>query len=146
MKDDLVESMKVVLADTFSLYLRAHNYHWNVEGKNFVQLHDFFGDLYGELHGAIDPIAENIRKLGAYAPGSLERFKQLTTLDEELNVPDDHIMVARLSIENDKVMLSLRNAYTKAEEMNEIGLSNFLQDRYDIHAKYRWMLNSIIKG
>lgn len=146
MKDDLVESMKVVLADTFSLYLRAHNYHWNVEGKNFVQLHDFFGDLYGELHGAIDPIAENIRKLGAYAPGSLERFKQLTTLDEELNVPDDHMMVARLSMENDKVMASLRKAYMKAEAMSEIGLSNFLQDRYDVHAKYRWMLNSIIKG
>lgn len=146
MMEELVESMKVVLADTFCLYLRAHNYHWNVEGKNFPQLHEFFGELYEELHGAIDPIAENIRKLNAYAPGSMERFKQLTTLDEELNVPDDHMMVVRLAMENDKVMTSLRNAYEKAEINKEIGLSNFLQDRYDIHAKHKWMLNSIIKG
>ena len=76
--ETLIEMMRKVLADTFAMYLKAHNYHWNVEGSNFPQYHDFFGNLYQELHGAVDPIAEEIRALDAYVPGSLSRFLELT--------------------------------------------------------------------
>ena len=85
--DTLVEMMRKVLADTFAMYLKAHNYHWNVEGPNFPQYHEFFGNLYEELHGAIDPIAEQIRALDAYAPGSFSRYMELSDIQDELNVP-----------------------------------------------------------
>ena len=80
--ETLQEIMKKVLADTFALYLKAHNYHWNVEGINFPQYHEFFGNLYEELHGAVDPIAEEIRSLDTYAPGSFTRFMELTEIEE----------------------------------------------------------------
>lgn len=145
MNDILVEKLKIVLADTFVMYLKTQFYHWNVEGSNFIQYHDFFKDIYEELQSATDLIAENIRKLGAYAPGSLERYMQLKTVNEELNVPPSYIMISRLLETNDGVMKSLMNAYEIAEETKCIGLSNFLQDRYDIHSKYKWMMNSLLK-
>ena len=71
MDDSLIDQAKKVLADTFVMYMKAHSYHWNVIGPDFPQLHDFFGNLYEELHGAIDPLAEHIRALDAFAPGTL---------------------------------------------------------------------------
>lgn len=146
MKNDLVEKMKVVLADTFTMYLKAQHYHWNVEGPNFSEYHDFFGALYEELHGAVDAVAENIRKLGAYAPGSMERLMQLKTVDEDINIPPAHVMMSRLLETNERVMATIKEAYRSAEENDEIGLSNYLQDRYDVHCKHKWMINAYLKG
>jgi len=143
--ESLVEQMKVVLADTFAMYLKAHNYHWNVEGMNFPQYHEFLGNLYEELHGAVDPIAEHIRALDAYAPGSLTRFRELSSISDSMTPPPTMIMMANLYGDNEIVMASLKAAYQSAETIGEIGLSNFIQDRYDIHKKHAWMLRSIIK-
>ncbi len=143
--ETLIENMKIVLADTFAMYLKAHNFHWNVEGSNFPQYHDFLGDLYGELHGAVDPIAEHIRALDAYAPGSLTRFRELSTVRDSMTPPQTMEMFEELYGDNEIVMGSLRRAYQLAEDAGEIGLSNFIQDRYDIHKKHSWMLRSIIK-
>lgn len=143
--ETLIEQMKVVLADTFALYLKAHNFHWNVEGDNFPQYHDFLGDLYGEVFGAVDSIAEQIRALDAYAPGSLSRFRELSTIEDNRSPPAAAAMFSELYGDNEIVMASLMRAYKLAEQANAIGLSNFLQDRYDTHKKHAWMLRSIIK-
>lgn len=143
--DELIEQMKVVLADTFSLYLKAHNFHWNVEGPDFQQYHSFLDGLYNEVWGAVDSVAEHIRALDAYAPGSLVRFKELATVKDELNIPTAMAMLTKLSADNQLVIDSLTKAYNLAEVNKKPGLSNFLQDRIDIHEKHGWMLRSFIK-
>lgn len=143
---ELVEQMKVVLASTFTFYLKAHNFHWNVEGADFVQYHTYFGDLYGELWGAVDTIAEHIRALDAYAPGSLSRFSSLSVVDDQVNIPTALKMIKELESDNNKVKSELIKAYNLAEQAKENGLSNFLQDRIDIHSKHAWFLKSIGKS
>jgi starvation-inducible DNA-binding protein len=143
---ELVEQMKIVLASTFAFYLKTHNFHWNIEGPDFVQYHNYLGDLYGELWGATDVIAEHIRTLGAYAPGSLSRFSQLSVVDDQINIPNALKMIKELELDNIKVKMELVKAYTLAETANELGLANFLQDRIDIHAKHAWFLKSIGKS
>lgn len=143
--ETLIEMMKKVLADTFALYLKAHNYHWNVEGSNFPQYHEFFGNLYEELHDAVDSIAEHIRALDAYAPGSFTRFMELTEIEDELSVPAGVEMARRLMTDNERVMATLDVAQKLADTVGKSGLANFLQERIDIHSKHQWMLRSITK-
>jgi len=143
---DVVETLKVALADTFAFYLKAHNYHWNVEGPDFAQYHDFLNNLYNEVWLATDAIAEHIRAQDAYAPASFTRFKELTTIEDELKIPTGPNMLAKLEADNMKVIASLTTAYEAANEANKIGLANFLQDRVDIHEKHGWMLRSFSKG
>lgn len=143
--DELEEKMKVVLADTFAMYLKTHMFHWNVTGPNFNEMHAFFGGIYAELWAAVDLIAEQIRTLDAYAPGSFSRYSQLATVQDETSIPSAMSMVSRLKDDNDKVMESLKAAYLEAEKMKVYGLANFLQDRIDVHAKHGWMLKSTMK-
>ena len=143
---DVVETLKVALADTFAFYLKTHNYHWNVEGPDFAQYHDFLSNLYNEVFLAADTIAEEIRAENAYAPGSFTRFKELTTIEDELKIPTALNMLAKLESDNQKVIVTLTTAYEAANAANKIGLSNFLQDRVNIHNKHGWMLRSFNKG
>ena len=143
--ETLVEIMKKVLADTFALYLKAHNYHWNVEGSNFPQYHEFFGNLYEELHGAVDPIAEEIRSLDAYAPGSFTRFMEITEIEDEVTVPAGVEMTRRLMTDNERVLATLNMAFKLADTMDKQGLADFLAGRIDVHNKHGWMLRSITK-
>ena len=137
--------MKKVLADTFALYLKAHQYHWNVEGSNFPQYHEFFGNLYEELHNAVDPIAEEIRSLDTYAPGSMTRFMELTDIEDELAVPAGVEMARRLMTDNERVLATLNIAFKLADTMDKQGLADFIAGRIDIHNKHAWMLRSITK-
>ena len=143
--ETLIEIMRKVLADTFAMYLKSHNYHWNVEGSNFPQYHEFFGNLYEELHGAIDPIAEEIRSLNAYAPGSFTRFMELTEIEDELSIPSGLEMAARLSLDNEKVLTTLNMAFKLADQFDKQGLADFIAGRIDVHNKHGWMLRSITK-
>lgn len=143
--ETLVEMMKKVLADTFAIYLKAHNYHWNVEGINFAQFHEFFGNLYEELHGAVDPIAEQIRALDSYAPGSFTRYMELTDIEDETTVPMCQEMARRLLADNEKVLATLNMSFKLANEFDKQGLADFLAGRIDIHNKHAWMLRSISK-
>lgn len=143
--EELVHSMKVVQASTFAFYLKTHNFHWNVEGPDFPQYHKFFEELYTELWLAVDPIAEHIRALGAFAPGSLARFAELSVIEDELKVPAGIAMIAKLHDDNEQVIGTLFKAYEYANAMQEIGLSNFIQDRVDVHKKHAWMLRSILR-
>jgi len=141
--EELQGIMKRLLANTFVMYMKAHGYHWNVTGSDFPQLHDFFGDLYEEIHSAIDDTAEQLRTIRSFAPGTLSRLLELSTIPEDENIPRPETMAQHLVDANELVMNNLREAYAKAEEVSELGLSNFLQDRLTVHAKHGWMLRSI---
>ena len=141
----LLDELKKVHADAFTFYLKAHFYHWNVEGPDFPQYHDFLQNLYQEVFASIDSLAELIRTLDSYAPGTLTRLKELTTIEETDDVPDAKTMMTRLLQENNILRASLLTAYTTAETTGEVGIANFLQDRIQAHEKHSWMLRSIIK-
>jgi len=144
--EQLVESLKKALASSFAFYLKAHNYHWNVEGANFSEYHAFLGELYAEVWGAVDLIAEHIRTLDAYVPGSFTRFQQMSSVEDELSVPTGRMMMAKLLVDNQRVLADLQAAHALAEQANKRGIVNFLEDRIDIHEKHAWMLRSFTKG
>jgi len=144
--EQLVEALKKAQATSFAFYLKAHNYHWNVEGANFAEYHGFLGDLYAEVWGAVDAIAEHIRTLDAYAPGSFTRFQQLSSIEDEMSVPTGRMMMAKLLADNQRVLSDLMAAHREAEMLGKRGIVNFLEDRIDIHEKHGWMLRSFTKG
>jgi starvation-inducible DNA-binding protein len=146
MMDELITEMKIALASVFSFYLKAHYFHWNVEGPNFPQYHSFFGDLYNEVFDSVDQYAEEIRSLGSYAPGSLGRFKELSKVEDEVNIPNAMIMIRQLTDDNLKIISMLENINKLANENNKSGLSNFIEDRIDKHNKHAWQLKAISKG
>lgn len=141
----LVDDVKRVQADTFAMYSKAHYYHWNVEGPDFVQYHDFLGELYEELHDTVDIIAEQVRALDAYAPGAHRMLMDLTKIQDDNTIPAALEMIRRLLADNDVVMEGLLQAFMSAEAAGEIGLADFLTQRLDKHKKHRWMLRSILK-
>lgn len=144
--DELVQYLRECLANTFVMYFKAHQFHWNVEGPNFPQYHSFLGDLYEELHGAVDPIAEQIRTLDQYAPTSIAAMLAMSAVIESLSIAQPREMFASLNNDNDIVLLTLTKAYQKAEELGQLGISNFLQDRLTAHEKHGWMLRATIKN
>jgi len=107
MNEELIKAMKIAFATEYSFYLKAHFYHWNVEGADFAQYHTLFGTIYQEVYGSIDPFAENIRKLGSYTPGSYTRFSMLSQIDDELTVQPAMDMIQELLEDGEKI-LSIR--------------------------------------
>lgn len=146
MNKELVDALKVALADTFAFYLKAHNFHWNVTGPHFSEYHSFLGVLWQEVFTGVDLIAEGIRTLDAFSPGSFTRFKELSTIEDETKIPEASAMLSKLSADNEKVLASLHNAYMLAEKDMKHGISNFLQDRITAHDKHGWMLRSFKKA
>lgn len=144
--NELVEALKKAQATSFAFYLKAHNYHWNVEGPNFAEYHEFLGDLYAEVFGAVDAIAEHCRTLDAYVPGSFSRFQELSSIEDELSVPTGRMMMAKLLADNQRVIGDLMSAHREAEILGKRGIVNFLEDRIDKHDKHGWMLRSYTKG
>lgn len=142
----LVDEIKVVLASNFALYLKAHYFHWNVEGPDFAQFHSFFEDLYTDFYSAIDHFAEEIRALDSYAPGSLNRYLELSLIKGEDRIITSFEMLKQLQSDNQIMISALEKAYKLSEESNELGLSNFIQDRIDQHKKHAWMIRSFLKG
>lgn len=141
-KQILAEKLKVVLATAYSFQLKAHNYHWNVVGPHFSEYHNFFGDIYERVHDDVDDYAEQIRVLGAYSPGSLSRFTELTRITDELAIPEPASMFSKLSNDNKILIDLLSNLHSNAEEANEIGLSAILEDKIVYHTKLGWMLKA----
>lgn len=144
--NELIEAMKVALADSYAFALKSQNYHWNVTGTSFSEYHLFFGGIYEEVQGGIDGIAENIRTLDAFSPASFTRFKELTTIEDELKIPPADKMLSTLADDNVKVLSSLNKAYVLAEKQMKYGISNYLQDRITAHEKWAWMLRSFKKA
>jgi starvation-inducible DNA-binding protein len=144
--DELEQALKKAQADSFAFYLKAHYFHWNIEGVNFPQYHSFLKSLYEEVFAAVDTIAEGIRTLDIYVPGSFTRFKELASIQDETTIPSDVSMITRLKDDNEKVLDTLTKAYELAEEAKKYGISNLIQDRIQAHEKHGWMLRSIIKA
>ena len=144
--EQLIQQLKVILGTNFALYLKSHNYHWNIEGPNFPQYHDFLNTFYTEVFAQIDPIAEHIRYLDSYAPGSMERFLELADIEEAVDIiPSALSMMTQLKSDNDRYIIHLRAGVAAAEQANEPAVGNFLQDLLGAHQKKAWMLRSIIK-
>ena len=142
----LSDNLKQVLATSFVFYLKAHNFHWNVEGPNFPQYHSFLGDLYNEVFdNAIDRTAELIRSLDNYAPGSLTRFAELSAIADQTKIPRAELMIAELLGDNDILLQVLNEAFVAATQENQQGIANFIAERLDAHAKHGWQLRSILK-
>jgi starvation-inducible DNA-binding protein len=141
---ELIKAMKIAFATEYSFYLKAHFYHWNVEGADFSQYHKLFGKIYKEVYGSIDPFAENIRKLGSYTPGSYTRFSMLSQIDDELTVQPAMDMIRELLDDGEKILKVLDMVYDLAEGARQFGISNFLAERIDAHQKHNWMLRATL--
>lgn len=145
--EELVKLMRTTLANTFVFYFKSHGFHWNVEGIHFPTYHEFFGDLYDDLYGAVDPLAEEIRALGVYAPSGLnELYRDATISDSNTKGDDIRSMLSEALIDNATVINNLTAAFAVATRENKQGLANFLADRIDKHKKHEWMLRSSLKG
>ena len=144
--EEITNPLKIAFADTYAFYLKAQNYHWNVEGPMFSMYHDFFGNIYEEVGGAIDGFAEEIRAQKSYAPASFGRFIELSTIeDESLIQLLPTTMVTNLFEDNNRVLASLQLARNVADEYKQNGLVNFLEERLDQHNKHAWMLRASMK-
>jgi starvation-inducible DNA-binding protein len=143
--EQLIQQLKVILGTNFALYFKTHGFHWNVEGVNFQQYHDFFAELYTSIFNNTDLIAEKIRMLDAYAPGSLLRMLELADVEESAIIPSPISMMSELKRDNDRMMVHLRAGIVAAENAGEPAIGNFLQDLLDQHQKHAWMLRSFIK-
>ena len=143
--DALQQALKIAFASEYAFYLKAHYFHWNVEGADFYQYHKLFGKIYEEVYGSIDDFAENIRKTGAYTPGSFTRFSMLSLIDDETAVLRASAMIAELLTDSDKMAEMFRIVFQASEELGEHGLSDFQAGRQDAHRKHSWMLRSTLK-
>ena len=142
----LADALKQLLASSFTFYLKAHNFHWNVEGTNFPEYHKFLDDLNSEVYdNAIDRCAEFIRVLDHYAPGSLTRFAELSVIQDQTKIPRAELMMVELYEDNTKLIELLKAVFAIANEASEQGIANFIAERLDAHGKHGWMLRSILK-
>ena len=144
--DELNTALKIVMANTYAMYFKAHGHHWNVEGKDFSQLHDFFSNLYLELFAAVDVIAEQIRALDDYAPYNMTELASTTTVKESnIYGVDVSGMLADLIDANVSVIEALNTAHKLADADGNRGLVNLIEERLDVHAKHAWMLRASSK-
>lgn len=143
--DELQRALKIAFASEFAFYLKAHYFHWNVEGPSFPQLHDLFGKIYEEVYESIDPFAEEIRATGAYTPGSFSRFSILSQIDDETEVLPAESMLVELLEDSEQMAEMFRVVFNASEELGMHGLSDFLAGRQDAHKKHSWMLRATLK-
>ncbi len=141
---DISGSLAHLLADSYTLYIKTHNYHWNVTGPQFHSLHALFEEHYTELATAVDEIAERIRALGHFAPGSYKAFSQLTSIEEEEGHPAAEQMVRNLVVAHETVARTARNAFGPADEAGDEPTCDLLTQRMNFHEKTAWMLRSLL--
>jgi starvation-inducible DNA-binding protein len=140
----IADGLSRLLADTYTLYLKTHNFHWNVTGPQFQTLHLMFETHYTELSVAVDDIAERIRALGFPAPATYREFAQLTSIKEPENVPPAEEMVRQLVEGHETVVRTARQVFPSADEAHDGPTAGLLADRMQVHEKTAWMLRSIL--
>ena len=141
----LADNLKTLLATSVSLYIKAANFHWNIEGPNFPQYHEFLGDFYAEIYGTIDTIAEYIRALDQYAPASLSRFAELTLISDQTQQLTWDQMFTELLKDSNTTLDFLNKSFKVATIEDQQGIANFLAERIDAMQKHNWMMRSILK-
>ena len=141
----MVESLSVVLADSYMLYLKTHNFYWNVTGPMFQTLHIMFQEQYTELWNALDDIAERIRALGHFAPGTYKRYVELSTISEEVDVPSAKEMIRQLVEGQEAVIRTARAGVRIAADLDDFPTADMLSTRMEVHEKNAWMLRAFLE-
>ena len=143
-RKDIAAGLSRLLADTYTLYLKTHNFHWNVTGPMFNTLHLMFEQQYTELATAVDEIAERIRALGEAAPGSYSQYAALSSIREETGVPSAKDMIRHLVADQEAVLRTARSVFPAAEEASDEPTADLLTQRMQVHEKTAWMLRSMV--
>ena len=142
----LADALKTLLATEYAFVIKAQLFHWNVEGPDFAQLHEFFGDIYEEVYdNSIDKTAEYIRTLEDYTPGSFERFQELSIISGQTKIPRARLMIEELLANNGQMIDLLNKTFEIAQGEKQEGIANFIAERIDAHGKHGWMLRSFLK-
>jgi starvation-inducible DNA-binding protein len=141
----LSDLLKTLLGTQFAYYLKAHGFHWNVETPDFYQYHKFFQKIYEDAYEAVDPIAEYIRSLEEYAPGSLERMLELSTITGQTKVPRARLMVEELLADSETIIDLLNQCFAAATDENKQDIANFIAERLSQQNKFAWQLRSSLK-
>ncbi len=144
-RKEIAEGLSLLLADSFTLYMKTHNFHWNVTGPMFQTLHVLFQQQYTELWNALDLVAERIRSLGHYAPGSFKRFSELASIPEEEGVPSARDMMLQLVEGQEAVARTAREVFKIADAANDQPTADLLTQRMEIHEKNAWMLRALME-
>lgn len=141
----LSDLLKTLLATNFAYYLKAQMFHWNVEGPDFAQLHEFFADIYEDAYSAVDKIAEHIRTTDDYAPGSFERFQELSKIQGQTKVPRARLMLEELLADTEGMKNLVMEVFQAAQAEGREDIANFMAERQDAHGKWAWQIKSFLK-
>lgn len=141
----LSDSLKVLLASTQTFAIKSQNFHWNIEGSNFPQYHAFYDTLYNDVNDTIDKIAEYVRTLGNYTPGSLQRYAELTIIEDQTKIPRAELMFNETLIDTVKMIQLVVTIFDEATEERQQGIANFMAELQDLYGKKAWMIRSILK-
>lgn len=142
----LADSLKKYLGTNIVFTTKIQGFHWNTEGIHFSQYHELFGEIYSDSYGAHDTIAEYIRSLDEYAPGSLARFIELSDLEEQSKIPKLQLMIKEALKDNDRIIELLKDLFDEATEARENGIANFIADRQSMHGKWHWQLKASLQA
>jgi starvation-inducible DNA-binding protein len=138
-------ALKTAFASEYAFAIKAQNFHWNVEGPDFGELHEFFSNIYEDSYSAVDPIAEYIRTTDEYAPGSLSRFLELTQIPDQTKVPRARLMLEELLADTQTMIGMSRQVFEAAAAEGREDIANFAAERQSQHGKYQWQLKSYLK-
>lgn len=141
----LSDNLKVLLASTQAFAIKSQNFHWNVEGSNFPQYHAFFDTLYGDVSDTIDKIAEYIRILGHYTPGSLSRYAELTIIEDQTKIPRAELMFVESLQDCEKMIQLVAAMFDEATNERQQGIANYMAELQDLYAKKAWFIRSTLK-
>jgi starvation-inducible DNA-binding protein len=141
----LSDNLKVLLASTQSFAIKSQNFHWNVEGSDFPQYHEFFNKLYEDVSDTIDPIAEYIRILGAYTPGSLTRYAELSVIQDQTKIPRAELMFAESLHDCEEMIRLVVTMFDEAANEKQHGIENYMAELQDLYGKKAWFIRSILK-
>jgi len=141
----LSDLLKTLLGTQFAYYLKSHSFHWNVETPDFYQYHKFFQKIYEDAYSAVDPIAEYIRSLDEYAPGSLERMLELSIITGQSKVPRARLMIEELLADSEIIVDLLNQCFVACTNENKQDIANFIAERLSQQNKFAWQLRSSLK-
>jgi starvation-inducible DNA-binding protein len=141
----LSDNLKVLLASTQSFAIKSQNFHWCVEGSDFPQYHEFFDTLYNDVNDTIDKIAEYIRILGHYTPGSLSRYAELSIIQDQTKIPRAELMFVESLQDSEKMIDLVVSMFDEATNERQQGIANYMAELQDLYAKKAWFIRSILK-
>lgn len=141
----LADKLKTLLGSSFVLYTKTHGFHWNIEGPDFPQYHEFLNTMYGEVYETIDTIAEHIRALDTYAPGSVARMLELSIIEEQYKIPRAELMLAELLENSEQIITLILEVFEIATAQNAQDVANYMAELQALYNKKAWMLRSTLR-